>query len=420
MPQGQATVSVASENDRRILRDLARRVAEIASMEIQLHRTRQWRALNSLGPNRPMVLVNPEASWQEIFPPGTCQIQDPLLGGWEWLLRSLIYRHDHIPDDTPITGTFNIPYAFSVSDWGLAQREIRSEQRGSCTWDAPLKELSDIDKLRFRQWTIHYDETRRRLDLAQGLFGDILAVRLHGPLFGTLGLTRTLIYLRGLEQSMLDMYDNPQWLHRVMAFLRDGTLAELEYLQREGVLCLNNGPDDYISLGGNCSTDELPAPDFAGRVRLKDIWGWSEAQEFVSVSPEMFSEFALQYQVPVLQKFGLTSYGCCEPLDKRFDLLQAAIPNLRRVSVSPWCNRQIAAEKLGRRYVYSWKPNPALLAGPSFDEAQIEADIRQTLEIAKGCCVEMCLKDTHTVCNQPDRISRWTQIAARLAREYAY
>ena len=35
------------------------------------------------------------------------------------------------------------------------------------------------------------------------------------------------------------------------------------------------------------------------------------------------------------------------------------IGNLRRVSVSPWCDVTIAAEELEDNYVLSWKPNPA-------------------------------------------------------------
>ena len=86
------------------------------------------------------------------------------------------------------------------------------------------------------------------------------------------------------------------------------------------------------------------------------------------------------------------------------------IPNLRRVSVSPWTNQEIAAEKLGRKIIYSRKPNPALIC-VSFDEQKIREDIRNTLRIAKGCVVEIIMKDTHTVQNDPTRITKWVKIA---------
>jgi hypothetical protein len=69
----------------------------------------------------------------------------------------------------------------------------------------------------------------------------------------------------------------------------------------------------------------------------------------------------LPYQLPILSRFGLNCYGCCEPLDKRWEYVKQ-IPRLRRVSVSPWSNRAFMAEQLGANYILSMKPNPADLA----------------------------------------------------------
>jgi hypothetical protein len=90
----------------------------------------------------------------------------------------------------------------------------------------------------------------------------------------------------------------------------------------------------------------------------------------------MFAEFVLPYQTPLLERFGLNCYGCCEPLDKRWQYV-AALPRLRRISVSPWSDRAKMAEALGDRYVYSMKPNPAALALDTFDEEAIRAGLRR-------------------------------------------
>jgi len=95
------------------------------------------------------------------------------------------------------------------------------------------------------------------------------------------------------------------------------------------------------------------------------------------------------------------------------------IPRLRRVSVSPWSDRRIAAEKLGDRYVYSWKPNPAAICGPTADYEGAERAIRETLDAAAGCCLEIIMKDTHTFHGDPERIERWSRMASRLAAEAA-
>ena len=90
-----------------------------------------------------------------------------------------------------------------------------------------------------------------------------LTVRLKTCWWWTLGMTWTLVNLRGLEQIMFDMVDNPDGLHRLMAFLRDGHLAKLDYLERNGLLSLNND-GTYVGSGGFGWTHELPAAGFDG------------------------------------------------------------------------------------------------------------------------------------------------------------
>jgi hypothetical protein len=89
------------------------------------------------------------------------------------------------------------------------------------------------------------------------------------------------------------------------------------------------------------------------------------------------------------------------------------IPNLARVSVSPWADQQYLAAEMGPRYVFSRKPNPTLISTSRFDEDAIRADIRGTLEIASahGCRVEIIMKDVHTLHDEPQRLPRWVRIA---------
>ncbi len=57
------------------------------------------------------------------------------------------------------------------------------------------------------------------------------------------------------------------------------------------------------------------------------------------ISPRMFSQFFLPTMAEVSRQFGLIYYGCCEPVHDRWEKIIAAIPNVRAVSVSPWCDR---------------------------------------------------------------------------------
>ena len=76
--------------------------------------------------------------------------------------------------------------------------------------------------------------------------GDICPTRFRGPFYWTMGMTILAIDLIGLENLMLSMYDNPTGLHRLMAFLRDDHLAFAGWLEREGLLSLNNWISDAL------------------------------------------------------------------------------------------------------------------------------------------------------------------------------
>ncbi|GAG03852.1 unnamed protein product, partial [marine sediment metagenome] len=272
-------------------------------------------------------------------------------------------------------------------DYGLKETRFRTEALGSYRWDPPIKTEEDFRRLHHRNIQVDHQATARNLQRVQDLLGDILQVGLRGEVVCRCKLTRPLIHLRGLEQLMYDMYDSPAFLHRMMSFMRDDKLLEFETYEREGVLSLNNGPEHITGSGCLGHTDELPSSDFNGHVRMKDMWCWGESQETVGVGPGQFYEFVLQYQLPLMERFGLVDYGCCEPLDQKLDLLIEHIPHLRWVAVSPWADREIAADKLGGRYVYVYKPNPSRICSPKPDYEAAEAELRETLEIARGCCV---------------------------------
>ena len=336
----------------------------------------------------------------------------------ELRLRAEIVWGAEICDDRVIEPAFEMQHVFDEGDWGMHEVKHGGEDGGSYVWDSPLQSYDLLDRLRFPQYTVDHAGTERRLELAQEVLGDVLEVRLKTFWFWTVGLTWTAVNLRGLEQLMLDMIDRPDDLHRLMAFLRDGTMARINYLEENGLLQLNNN-GTYVGSGGFGWSRDLPQADFNGKVRARDLWGFGESQETVGVSPQMFAEFVLPYQLPLLDRFGLVSYGCCEPLDKRWRYVEK-IPRLRRVSVSPWSNVHAMAEKLGPRFILSMKPAPSALAMPSFDEEAIRAGLRAAIDSGRrnGCRMEIIMKDNHTIGNDPNRVVRWTRIAREEAERW--
>ncbi|MBI2941733.1 MAG: hypothetical protein HYY04_14980 [Chloroflexi bacterium] len=395
--------------ERAYLRELARRVAAIAHRPKQAEKRDLWYRHNRLEKVRPLILVFPEDSWYELLPDDTLRVADRYWRQWEWYLCHLIYRDERLPDDFVVEPVLDVTSVVRQGNWGVETELIRPEDDwGAYRWEAPVRGPDDLDRLTYPTIEVDEEATRQRLEAVGELFGDLLPIRLCGVRLGA-NLIGTVCRLLGLNQVMVDMYDRPGLVHALMEHVTRGTLRMLDYLEVNGHLTLNNR-NHYTDSGGIGYTDELPASGSDGRrVGLGDLWGFGVAQELALVSPAQHEEFVLQYQLRVLERFGLNAYGCCESLDRKFEMLKR-VPRLRRVSVSPWCNQREAADKLGDRCIFSRKPNPALLVG-QFDPEVLRADVRQTLEIARDCVLEMILKDTFTVQREPERLTTWIRIA---------
>jgi len=402
---------IVSPRERDTLRELARQVKGLASRSSEEQKKELWTKHNDLTEVRPVIFCDPENGWNEIITQDQILCEKGLLRVWEMALRKEIFWGSRMGDDRVIEHYFNVPYNYSDTGWGLQETNIGGQDGGSYIWDAPIKSYEEhFAKLSFPEITIDHDLTRKCVELAEGILGDILQVRLRGIWWWTLGMTWDFIRLRGLNNLMLDMYDNPDWVHRLMAFLRDGTLHKLDFLETSGLLSLNT-EGAYVGSGGFGWTTSLPQADYdPDHVRTIDMWGFAESQETVAVSARMFGEFIFPYQLPILERFGLNCYGCCEPMDPRWHIVED-IPRLRRVSTSPWADRARMAEMLGNRYIISLKPSPSPLAVPRMDEDLVRQTLRNDLDATRGCRVELIMKDNHTLGGNPHNAVRWCEIA---------
>lgn len=398
--------------DRTILRALAKQVVVIADLPIQAERRTLWKKHNSLHPVRPMILVFPEGAWEELLPPAWLQCEGERAREIELALRRRIYYHEHFQDDTVIENEWIVSKVIHNSGWGLERKRIYSAyDRGAWRFDPVINAPADLEKLTYP--VITYDEaaTQQIFTEMQELFGDILTVKLKGVAHLSYHLMEQYTALRGLQEVMLDMLDAPAMLHTAMTLLTEGHQRILQQYIAQNLLSLNND-STYHSSGGNGYTDELPQPDCdPDHVRPCDMWASAEAQEMAQVSPQMHAEFITQYEKRLLAPFGLTGYGCCEDLSRKLDDV-FTIPHIRRISISPFANVDISAERLQGGYIFSWKPQPMHLVG-QFNDERIRHYIRHTIDVAQanGCVLEMILKDTHTCEQQPTRFDRWLQIA---------
>jgi hypothetical protein len=402
---------MSQNQDTQILRKLASRWMELACLPVMNERRRLWTALKDLHAERPMVLF--ETSFLENYVADQeLECQDPELREVEKGMRWTIRQIDEVGDDMVLETCYRVYWDIQASGYGvdLSLARASDAQGGEVGYhySHPIHTPQDIDLLKPRTWWVDRQKTRNRADRLDEIFGDILPVVLHGTGGLHAALTQELFKLIGNDNLLTWTFDAPEALHRLMAFLRDDRIAYFTWLERDELLGLNHtwelvgsGSPGYISC--------LPQPDFHGRPRLKDLWAWMESQETTMISPAMFGEFFLPYMAEVSSLFGLIYYGCCEPVHDRWERIAAAIPNIRAVSVSPWCNQRLIAEKMGRDYVYSRKPWAAPISGPSPDWDTLRADLDETIAAARDCNLEIIYRDVYRIGDR-QRLRRWVEL----------
>ena len=420
--------------EQRTLRELAKEVRDISREPAGQEKQALWKKKNALQKVRPLVLCSlPEAAWSEILPELKLVVEDPFFRRCEWELRRKIYRWRHIRDDEIIDAKLFVPIEHALTDWiGGRVRPYSDRADRSAQFSPSILDYGDLKKLAFPQLSVDRKLTQARLSLAMDCLGDILEVIEGEPFYSGSdsqvmgwgnGLIDVLCELRGMEALFYDLCTAPEFVHEAMDFLMRGTLGYFEQMERENLLRLNN--NEFISysntpLGSNglACTDELPGKGCdPAHVTTRDLWGYTQAQEFSEVSPDFHEEFVLPYQSTIAGKFGLNSYGCCEPNDKKWERIIRHIPRLREVSVSHAANLEIAADRLRDNYVVSWKPHPVTMIG-QYDEDRIRRELRRGFEQLKGCRVIACLRDTQTLFGEPGRAGGWTRAALDVAAEY--
>ena len=406
-----------NRKDVAIVQELAERVAEIAALPVQDEKRALWRKLNALKPARPMVMID-QVCWNEmnVGDELTLMCADAECRGYEDYLRRTIYQWKHFPVDMVVEPFVRVPKAICNSGFGiLIQDETAITDPTSAVlghkYLNQFQTEDDLEKIRMPQVSHDAAETERRLAVAHELFDGLLDVRPWGA-DPYLSLWDPIAMWMGVENALYALVDKPDFMHCLVTRLTDGYLCMLDQLEEQGLLC---EPQSLIHCTG-AYTDELPAPGYdPQKPRTKDLWMFGLAQMFSTVSPGMFKEFEVDYTSRICERFGLVYYGCCDPLDGKMAEVRM-IPNVRKVSMSPWVNEERGAAEIGHDFVYSRKPSPALLATEHFSPEKVRTDLAATRKVCEkyGCPLEFILKDISTVRYEPKRLSEWARIAMQV------
>jgi len=406
--------SQVTARDREIIRHLAGEVAEIAALPMQEKKREMWRRLNGLKPVRPMVMID-QVCWNEMNIDGelTLQCEDAECRTYEEYLRRTLYQWRHFRVDMVVEPFIRVYKAVHNTGFGVKVNEdiaVTDPTSGVVghRYHNQFQCDADLEKIKTPVISHDEDETARRLEKAEELFGGILDIFPQG-MDPYLAVWDPISTWMGVENVLYALVERPDFMRAMAQRMVEGYLAMLDQLEAQGLLAWRQS---WIHCTG-AYTDELPAPGFDPQYpRTKDMWMFGLAQMFSTVSPAMFEEFEIDMCMPIFRRFGLVYYGCCDPLHKKIPQVRK-IPNVRKISMSPWVDEEEGAAAIGNRYVYSRKPNPAMLAGFTFDEAAIRQHLRASVEVCRkyGCPLELILKDISTVKYEPQRLWRWAEIA---------
>ncbi|MBD3184023.1 hypothetical protein GF312_17195, partial [Candidatus Poribacteria bacterium] len=406
-------MTIEEKKDREIVRNLAAQIVELAESDEYEKRRKRWRDVNALRkPDRYPVWCRPVGCWPELLPEGDLECKDSFYRNMERSMRRNLIKHS-IGDDTIFEPWWGVGAAFdrdTADVWGVPIKHTPAPTAGGAwKYDPPLKTEADFDRLTIPTYTYNEERTKRSLERMQDVLGDVMEVRLTCGVPLGAGLGGTAAYLRGLEQLMYDMVDRPDLVHRLMSHLQKGVLKAQTTLEESGLLTLNNKGPMFCS--------DPPREDARpGNIKLNDLWGHTESQEFQEVSPAMWQKFLLEYQKPILSRYWLSSYGCCEDLTHKIDGV-LSIPNLRIFVCSAWTDLQKVVDKVGKNYTIMWREKASAIVFPDSIKP-IRENQEQAMKIASGCYVQIVLRELQTLDGKPNRLKEWADSAKEVAAKY--
>ncbi len=409
-------------SDRELIRELARQYKELSALPVNAQRIELYKKSNGLMGVTPVVHID-EIPWGEmnLNDELTLTCKDSSLRGIESYLRTMIFKWKHLQGHMVLPDYYPVYHKLDSTDIGVSVKEhiLDTAVSGSgIVAHEYLDQLPDEDALaalKLPQITLDKAATDKKYNFIGELFGDILAPRLTGTSIYS-AIWDNIPRYHGVENMLMDLYDRPDFMHKMVSIFTDMAVSTIDQYEQLGVL-------EPYPLYIHCTPApayELPSADFDGKhVRKKDVWGRGMAQIFSTVSPATREEFDIDYAMRIYGDCGLVYYGCCEPLDNQIDVLRK-FKNLRKISITPWADADRAADVIGKEYVFSYKPNPAFVAGKSFDPAPVREELSRVLAACKrnGTQCELILKDISTVGQNPMNLIEWERLAVSMAENF--
>lgn len=407
-----------SQNDRARLRELAKEQAELAASERNRRLYQSWMEYGSnTAPSRAMIRIELGTFEQDVLPP-LMRCEGERARQIERSILSPIANFTLFEDDTLVPEYYAVRDYTHFTPFGLS---VRKRETGGVGHHF-IPYISDLEEdehlLGASRFGVDEDEAAREVSEAGELFGDILPVRRISDCMYCCP-TQDIVHIMNMDDMYVSMLTDKERFRAMMSRLTGDYRAFFEMLER-GRHIRSAARDQHLNQGSYCFTDELT--DLIEGARLKDCWLFMDSQETSGVSPELYAEVVFPYYKELMSLFGLVSYGCCESVHPIWDSCLSKIPNIRKVSISPWCDEEFMGERLrGTGITYLRKPPATLLGvGGELDEAAALACFRKTAKAASGCKLEVAQRDVYRINNTPDKVKRYVSLFRQAAEEQGF
>ena len=404
-----------NQKDKAILRELAKKQREYANTPENKERERQWYLHNDLKGDRPLVTIEEWTFGHELARPLACETE--LAREFEQQLLNNIIGREDLDDDRATPDFFSVRRDAWFLPFNLEPKRIGLEGSMAYEYEPVVYYLAqDRDKLGASKWG--RDEKNRnedKLAIAKEVFEGVIPVR-EISYYPEGCLTQVILRYMTMETMMISFYDEPELFHDVMKQYTDDLLKFFKELEASGFFITNNQNQGVGQ--GTCSANTKF--EYKDGAKLSDMWGYFDSQETSAISPDMYEEFIFPYYKKLMDVCGLVNYGCCEPVHSIWDNCLSKCDNIRKLSVSPWCDEAFIGDRLrGSSVVYHRKPSPNIVAAEGqFDEEAYSAEIIKTLKAAKGCKLEFSLRDIYSLGGEKERGKRVVRLIRELIERY--
>jgi len=403
------------------IREFAKQYIELANSPAQAEKRSLWRGLNSFQFRRPLIYMR-AIPYYEFFDFSVIKSEDPLLRDVETELATSVLYRQKLKDDFIFEPWVKVRAVFTREEkdrWGVpCTLGEKTMEHGAAAFVPPLKNPEDIENVLPLKYEIDEKATAEKMEKVQEALGNILdAVCDRQGIYCAIwnrDISNDLAKLRGLEQIMWDVYDNPEWLHRLAGVMRNAILDDIDKTEKAGNFRRCNNENQAMPY-----CNELEVPDARNKsCKASELWTFLASQEFTGVGPDLFEEFMLNYQIPIMERFGMSAYGCCEDLTAKIPLLKK-IKNLRRVAITPFSDVRKCAEQIGKNYVASYRPNPTDMIAGGLDEDLVRRIVRRDYKILKenNCAFDITLKDVETIAGKGENMIRWVELVREIGEQ---